>query len=362
MKNWDRLKKLLSDAKYVKSEYDKRYLSQLFDIVRLRNSFGKIGTTEYFFYGLYDDNHYTYADKAQFLGWRMQDPIDRCVPKEWWNVVEDKLVLYGYLTGLGYPTPNLYAIYHPFRTHGSIRAIRNRDDLIDFLTTTNFYPLFAKPNHAGCARGAYAITEYDSERFSLCCSNGDEIMVDDFFKQIEEYRDEGYIFQELIRTHSWLAPLVGDRVTTVRLVVLITEQGPQIIRAAWRIPTGRNMADNFSLPGNMMGGIDLTRGNVTRVVQGIGTEQKEIREHPDSGISMLNIVLPEWERTKELCIAAAASLPGIMVQGWDVALGDGGPIILEANIVGDFDLPQMANGEGLLSTELRGALKSVGLM
>jgi hypothetical protein len=50
----------------------------------------------------------------------------------------------------------------------------------------------------------------------------------------------------------------------------------------------------------------------------------------------------------QLCRDAARAIAGLSMQAWDVAVCDRGPVIIEANVGGAFNLPQLAAGAGLL--------------
>jgi glutathione synthase/RimK-type ligase-like ATP-grasp enzyme len=54
-----------------------------------------------------------------------------------------------------------------------------------------------------------------------------------------------------------------------------------------------------------------------------------------------------------LCLEAARALPGLRVQAWDIALTDRGPVLVEVNIGGDFNLPQLAHATGLMDERFR---------
>ena len=41
--------------------------------------------------------------------------------------------------------------------------------------------------------------------------------------------------------------------------------------------------------------------------------------------------IPEWEKVKEIALEAHRLLAGIPVIGWDIAVTDTGPVILEGN-------------------------------
>jgi hypothetical protein len=83
------------------------------EIWRLRYGPGRLRPDEYYYYGLYDDRRFAFAEKVRFLGRTLQDQIIRqCNAAEWWFVAHDKLVCYGLLAGLGLPVPETRALYH----------------------------------------------------------------------------------------------------------------------------------------------------------------------------------------------------------------------------------------------------------
>jgi hypothetical protein len=47
-------------------------------------------------------------------------------------------------------------------------------------------------------------------------------------------------------------------------------------------------------------------------------------------------------------ISAAATIPGIPTQSWDVATAAQGAVLLETNYGGDLNLSQLARGAGVL--------------
>jgi hypothetical protein len=121
-----------------------------------------------------------------------------------------------------------------------------------------------------------------------------------------------------------------------------------ILHALWKIPVGDHPADNFWRPGNLLAGLEAASGRVTRVIQGVGPERRELESHPDTGGRLQDLILPEWPALVALGLRAATALPGLRMQAWDIALTDRGPVLVEANIGGDFNLPQLAHGKGLM--------------
>ena len=59
-----------------------------------------------------------------------------------------------------------------------------------------------------------------------------------------------------------------------------------------------------------------------------------------------------WNRVLELAERAAWIFEPARYQSMDIAVGDDGPILVEANTGGGFDLPQLASGRGFLTDEV----------
>ena len=121
------------------------------------------------------------------------------------------------------------------------------------------------------------------------------------------------------------------------------------LRAAWKIPSGESVADNFWRSGNMLGGLDVDTGAVLRVLRrsAHGTEQVEV--HPKTGTSFKGLVFPHWDQMRETVMRGAAALPSCHFQGWDVALTDRGPVLVEVEgDGGDPIMEQLCFDTGLL--------------
>jgi hypothetical protein len=53
---------------------------------------------------------------------------------------------------------------------------------------------------------------------------------------------------------------------------------------------------------------------------------------------------------------SARASPGLRMQAWDVAPTERGPVLVEVNIGGDFNLPQLAHATGLMDERFRAFL------
>jgi hypothetical protein len=319
----------------------------LWEMLRLRFGRNRLGASEYFDYNLFHTNQ-EISEKLQFIGWRRWGAIERLtVPRDWWAVFEDKLTLYAALQGLGFPIPELYAIYQDGRRFGALRSLSSRAELAEFLVGEARYPCFAKPNASGRGVGITLIQRYNSETGMLVLASGKEVSVDSVCSEIDEYFEEGFLFQEALVQEQKLTDRIGPAIGTIRLITAVAGSRPTLLSAAWRIPRGTSVVDNFSQSGNLLAGVNIDDGAVNRVVAGKGLLQKTITSHPDTGADLIGFRIPRWDDVVRLGLSGTAAFPRIRLQAWDIAVAARGPVVIEANIAGDVDVPQVANQCGI---------------
>ncbi len=354
------LPSLFRYARLVQKEYKKNVLSQLFEIMVLGIGANKITPREYYIFQIYDDKNVQTRAKKSYVGSIFKYGINYfCNDLSWRVVAEDKLLFASYFRGLGFPVGNITAIYHKFRAFGSVPAFHEPERLKEFLRTQINYPVFCKPVSGNNGIGAFRLEDFDRTSNEIVVNNGLRVSLDEFVSYVMSF-SSGYLFQELLRPHGAIREICGESLATVRLVVLLSDTGPEIIRSVLKIPCGANVVDNFShgSHGNLVGAVNAESGCVERVVQGIGPDQVGIQFHPDTNRSIQDFTIPYWSDVKSLCLAAAIALPGMRTQAWDIAVCPDGPVLVEANFDGDYGLIQWAFGEGVLDDKFRYFLDS----
>jgi hypothetical protein len=182
-------------------------------------------------------------------------------------------------------------------------------------------------------------------------------MVDSFIDSIDRYSTDGFLFQKILQPHKKIANLTAGRLAGARLIFLLRSGLPSLDRALLKIPVGDNIADNFWRSGNIIAAIDNATGKITRAVSGVGNQMHEVETHPDSGVALRNFEIPGWTDALKICMNACALFPQIRMQAWDVAICESGPVLMEANVGGDFNLPQIAHAKGMMTPEFRRFLK-----
>jgi len=340
---------LLAEALRTRRQFGIGLLRQLRDTLCLRWGRGRLDPWEYYFFQVFRDR-YPPAEKRRFIGWRRELELDRLLNRgPLRDIANDKLRFAAYMQARGVPLPRIEAVYAPDgRQYPDAARLVDADALARYLARAGDQGLFVKPIHGAHGRSARAIRGARADGKLLELAHGRSIATSDF---VESLGQRDYIFQELLRTPVEIGRICGDRLTSIRAVVLLDANGPQLLSAVWRIPTGTNVTDNFSIgmTGNLVAGIDLETGDVTSVVQGVGWQNRALDQHPDTGGELRGFRLRAWHDARDLCIVCAAHFPELRLQHWDIALTDHGPVVLEINVEGGLRTHQIvAPGPGML--------------
>lgn len=338
----------------------KSTLTQLREISRLRLQAPHLGPSEYFAYGLWRPSH-TPDSQRRFVGWRKQREIQNAVRCDY--TLDDKLRLYAILSGVGLPIPRIYGVYSPQgRPFDGAAQLRTDADVAAFLERNADTPMFSKPARSDYGIGGLGIRAYDKDKRELRLIDGSAQSLAAFVGSLGSYERsaaEGHIFQELLETPTAMRPVFGTTVMTTRFVVGLESSGPTVLRVLLKIPVGKNMHDNFHAgeSGNCVAQVDVDSGEIRAVVSGVGFDRKEIVRHPETGATMVGCVVANWKDTVELVKEAARAFPTNLLQHWDVAIGSEGPVLVEINSEGDFDLHQYCWGQGMLTDSLERLLE-----
>ena len=352
------VKEVRRRAREVEARRGKPVREQLREIAALRRGPGRLDPLEYFDLGLFDDARYSWSAKAEFAGNVRNRQLDRRVNNPQWRAIADsKLVCSAMLDGMGLSTPRTLALYHPAgRSLPRLRCLRTPAELVEFLRSAAPYPIFTKPVRSHLGEGAFRLVAYDGARDEVVHDSGERRPATAFAATIDGYESTqryGYLLQEPIRQHPVLDRMCGPTVATMRMIVALDRGSPRLLRAMLRVPRANATTDNWvgSTSGNMAAALDPASGVVQRVIAGKGVDEREVAVHPDSGITLPGLQVPDWDRCVATVLDAASLIPGLQLQHWDVAVGIDGPVLVEVNYAGGIAGSQPAHARGMLTPE-----------
>lgn len=335
---------LIRYATAVKRQNKKPYWQQLTDIVRLITGTQQLGPSEYYEFGIFDDNAYPSQKKADCVGWRASGKIDLQLNHAYWRAVaNDKLLNYALLQHFGFPIPKTIACYSPQgRRVGNERQLHTRQEIKTFLRQEVQFPVFIKPIHGSYGRGTYLLQGRDAASGELLGAGNKPVPMDELLDACLFGKFNGMLFQECLQPHPEMRALSGNTTSCVRLIIAMTAQGPKVHMTFWKIARSHNITDNFCMgeTGNLLAWVNKDSGTIERVVTGLWPDGQEVTQHPDTGQTLVGARFPQWQEAMALGLAAAVHFPGLRLQHWDIAFCSGGPVLMELNTEADLGVPQ----------------------
>lgn len=162
------------------------------------------------------------------------------------------------------------------------------------------------------------------------------------------------IVQRRLRNHHILRGLAPQGLSTVRVVTHLPRKGsPQILLACLRMPVGDSVVDNFG-QGGIAAPVDLRTGVLGTAV--FIEPRAEFTNHPTTAAPISGIPVPQWSETCKLVLDAHQHFTNVAFIGWDVVIGEEGPMLLEANSNWGFDVVQIPTRTALGETWFPGAV------
>jgi hypothetical protein len=216
--------------------------------------------------------------------------------------------------------------------------------------------LFVKRVRGTGGRGAERWAYLDADRYSDAHGTVlTEAALLERLKGLTLACGKGYIVQPRLVNHRDIADLSNGSLSTVRVMTCRNERGDyEVTNAAFRMAQGTaSVVDNFHA-GGILAKVNILTGILGRATDGalaLGPGTGWCERHPDTGGQILGRTLPHWDQVLDLVRRAhGTAFADHVVIGWDVAILDDGPRLVEGNKGPDLDLLQRSHGEPLGNT------------
>ena len=333
------------------------------DLVAL-NLRNQLGVRAYFQYRLFDPR-IPYLEKKDYLPdsgratgrlWSLLTPVQYRLP------FRNKLVFNRVFGGQGLPVAQVFGVYDRqvgFTVDGE--ELRNAADLRRWMSRA--------PDHGFVFKALFGIEGYQVLVFSsrgtkdppsFITLSGDRFDAErlvEFTRNTRELERRGaldpesYLIEERILPHPELAELVGPTLCCVRVVTFIGLNGvPQILGAVYKLQPEPLGVDHLSY-GAIGSWVDLESGALS---------PGRSRHHfgytsviPGTDKTFVGFKLPHWSQVKEIALRAASVLPWARAIGWDIAISNRGPILIEGNPQWSTSLLQIPAPRGLMTGEFK---------
>lgn len=134
------------------------------------------------------------------------------------------------------------------------------------------------------------------------------------------------LIEECIKQHENMNVLYDKSVNTMRMFTFFKNDESYFLQAVLKIGNG-GVVDNFS-----SGGMYTYVSNVGDVyVEAIDKDDNIYHTHPISNHKIIGFKVPMFREAVELVKECAKIVPEVAYVGWDVAISENGPVIVEGN-------------------------------
>ncbi|MBZ7925442.1 hypothetical protein LAC81_32395 [Ensifer adhaerens] len=143
-----------------------------------------------------------------------------------------------------------------------------------------------------------------------------------------------FLLEAAVVQHPYASAIYPHAVNTIRVLVGHDEASGKtiLLGAAHRFGTERSRpTDNFKA-GGIVSLIELESGTLSDAISDDGGPSRTtLPRHPETGTRIGGTMIPHWNDIKTLARACTRSIAGLVYVGWDIALTEDGPIVIEGN-------------------------------
>ncbi len=260
-------------------------------------------------------------------------------------ILRDKILFNIFASGIGIATPD----NELFSSNGKLYKFDGGKEVDnEQLLKMEGISLFCKLVDGECGRGVFRLDIIDGQSYI----DGEPCPSESAFKLLTKGR---YLAQRVIRQHAAMSSLHSQSINSLRLVTVKSLKDGKI--RVWpsilRIGTGASIVDNTS-QGGLCVGVDFDTSHLKE--WGFYKPQygRKTDRHPDSGVVFRDFIIPFLKEAQEQALFFHSMLPGIQSIGWDIAIGENGPVFIEGNDNWEINGPQICNGglKGLFEEQM----------
>ncbi|MFT3705711.1 MAG: sugar-transfer associated ATP-grasp domain-containing protein [Agriterribacter sp.] len=153
------------------------------------------------------------------------------------------------------------------------------------------------------------------------------------------------LIERFVVQHDDLMKIAPRGLNTARIITQYHDGKVDIIGTSLRLSVLMNI-DNISA-GNFAVPVDPETGVVTDSGIYVDVTKEDVFTHPLTGFELIGFKVPFWKECREIVTKAALLTPENKSIGWDVAITNDGPLLIEGNHNWNNDLWQMPLRRGL---------------
>ncbi|MCR4966166.1 MAG: hypothetical protein K6A41_11010 [Bacteroidales bacterium] len=305
----------------------RKRLSVFFDYIELHNRKG-ITREEYYDFEFEKQSK---EFRESFLGLNEQRLyLDLLNPIKYYSLARNKFMAHKMLENTGVRKSELYCYYQPVgNVYDSDEIAGNLSDVCRILKKKNVKECVIKTTESSHGDNVWVIKSMEYLEQDVMMTRFDDVQL----KLSDVLKNDALIFESVVRQTAQFAGFNASSVNTVRFMTTLWPDGSARVIATWfKVGRAGKCVDNAGSGGNVDAAIDVETGMIYNVVEFDGWRKtKEIDCHPDSGSQLNGVVIENWQAVKEEVKKFQQAFPYCKAAGWDIAITDEGPVVIEVN-------------------------------
>lgn len=256
--------------------------------------------------------------------------LDFLNPIKYYSVARNKYFTHKLLEKAGVRKTKLYCYYQPEGLY--IGNTENANDLagvLRILKQKEVQSCVIKTTESSHGDNVWVIKSisYSDEDAFMTRFDGFEMKLSSVLCR------ESLIFESVVQQTKQLSSFNSSSVNTLRFMTTLYPDGSaRVIAVFMKIGRLGKCVDNAGAGGNIDACVDLETGEIKYAIQFDGWRRvKDIEKHPDSGIQLNGTIINHWNEIKSEVIRFQQAFPFCKAAGWDIALTEEGPVVVEVN-------------------------------
>lgn len=251
-------------------------------------------------------------------------------PLRYYSLARNKYLAHKMLEDTGVCMSKLFCYYQPeARYIASEEKASDISGVLQILKTKGVSQCVIKTTESSHGDNVWVINdiEYKDNDAVLTRFDGQTLLLSSILS------NEALIFESVVRQTKQFAAFNESSVNTVRFMTLLYPDGSaKIIATFIKIGRAGRCVDNAGGGGNVDVCVDTETGEIKYAIQFDGWRNiKEIDVHPDSGNQLNGVIIDNWQAIKEEVKRFQLAFPYCKAVGWDIAITEEGPVVIEAN-------------------------------
>lgn len=256
-------------------------------------------------------------------------------PKKYFSLARNKYLSHILLESLGITDMSrLYLYYNPELIASSAKRTANDlNSVMSLLRDEHVQSFVIKTTEDSHGDNVKVVNEIIDNGSDMLMVQHDGSMI----KLSEILGKEPLIFEEVIVQSPQMMAFNPSSVNTVRfMTVLYPNNEARVIAGFMKMGRAGACVDNAGNGGNVDTGVNIENGQLYDAVCFNGWRQSvKITNHPDSGVKVEGVFIENWNTIKAKVCEFQKALPFIKAAGWDIAITEDGPKIIEVNDMWD---------------------------